>query len=75
MFRLTIYQKKITKYMAEGQEKSLETEDATVFEGESMEALLLVIATLSACDTETDTRFLILKSTSPIQTMLVLLPV
>lgn len=61
MWRLTIYQKKITKYMAEGQEKSLETEESVTFEHEAVEALLLIVARLSSLVTGTGIRFEIRK--------------
>lgn len=61
MWRLTIYQKKLTKYTAEGEVKTLETEESTVFEAEAIEGLLIITAKLSDLHTDTDTRFEIVK--------------
>lgn len=61
MWRLTIFQKKFTNYMAEGEMKTLETEEATIFEAENIGALLVVTSRLSELETETDTRFEIVK--------------
>lgn len=61
MWRLTIYQKKLTKYTVEGQEKSLETEESTVFDAGAIEGLLIIVVKLSDLQTDTDTRFEIVK--------------
>ena len=61
MWRLTIFQKKVTKYTVEGEVKTLETEESTVFEAEAIEGLLIITAKLSSLETETDTRFEIIK--------------
>ncbi len=61
MWRLTIYQKKVTTYTDNGEEKSYDTEDSVVYESEHFSRLSDIIEAMDGVYQANETRYEIRK--------------